>query len=200
MNRIVTLATAFALTLSFAACKKKEGDAGGGGGSASSAKVPTMTVTAADWVEQDLKTVSPLVNLTMKVPKDAKLEKNGNGGVDVLVNDFYMLTVSNLAVSNVAEAIQSDKSLTIENSSYMNGKVVSEEPNGFIYTYQMKDEANGTKYQPETHFAYYVEKDGAIYSIQDQKPMKAFSTPGSAYTEATAKSVYEIVKSSAKAN
>ncbi|MBA3820227.1 MAG: hypothetical protein H0X17_15145 [Deltaproteobacteria bacterium] len=207
MNRIAILATSAALSLSLAACKKQQDADGSSGGATASkttgtsaAKVPTLTVSEADWVEKDLKQVSPLVNITMKVPKDATLEKNGNGGVDVLVSDFYMLTVSNLAVSNVAEAITSDKSLSIGHSSYINGKVLVEEPTGFIYTMQMKDEENGTKYQPETHFAYYVEKDGAIYSIKDEKPMKAFSTPGSAYTEDLAKRVHAIVKSSAKAN
>jgi hypothetical protein len=196
MTRLITIASALALTFTFAACKSKSGEGGGGGGD--QPKAPTMTVNEADWVMKDLKATAPLINISMKVPKDAKLEKNGNGGVDITLNDFYMLTVSNLAVSNVAEAIKSDKSLTVENTSYINPKVLTEEPNGFIYTIQMKTEENGNKYEPEVHFAFYVEKDGAIYSIQDQK--KSFSTPGSAYSDAIAKKIYAIVKGSAKSN
>jgi hypothetical protein len=198
MTRAITLALALAFT--FAGCKSKSGDnAGGGGGETSPApKAPTMTVNEADWVVTDLKATSPMINLSMKVPKDAKLEKNGNGGVDVILNDFYMLTVSNLAVSNVAEAIKSDKSLTVESTSYVNPKVLTEEPNGFVYTIQMKPEENGTKYEPEAHFAFYVEKDGAIYSIQDQR--KSFTAPGSAYSDAIATKIYAIVKGSAKPN
>jgi hypothetical protein len=186
------------------ACKKKDGD----GAASSGDKVaddnpaaPAIAVNDADWVAKDLKTVSPMVNLTMKVPKDGKLEKNGNGGVDIRVADPYILTVSTLAVSSVAEAMKGDKSLGVDaKDKYINTKIVSEEPNGFIYTIQMKDEANGTKYEPETHFAVYVEKDGAFYSITDQRPLDHFDAPGSTYSEALAKKVYGIVKGSAKAN
>ena len=97
--------------------------------------------------------------------------------------------------------MKGDKSLGVDaKDKYINTKIVSEEPNGFIYTVQMKDEANGTKYQPETHFAVYVEKDGAFYSITDQRPLDHFDAPGSTYSEALAKQVYAIVKGSAKAN
>lgn len=202
MNRVTLTALLFTLTTTVVACKKGDDNAAGGGGAGeSAAPAKTITITEADWVEKNLKEVSPMINITMKVPKDAKLEKNGNGGVDVGINDVYMLTVSQLAVSNIAEAMESDKALSIGHSSYINGKVLTEEPTGMIYTMQMKDEANGTKYQPEFHFAHYIDKEGAIYSIEDEKPMSApFSTPGSTYSEALAKQVYGIVKGSAKAN
>lgn len=198
MNRITTTLTALALVTSLAACgKKKDGD--GGGGNGDDKKAPTMTVNDADWVAKDLKTVAPMVHVTMRVPKDAKLEKNGNGGVDIRVNDFYLITVSTLAVSSLDEAKKSDKSLTVDRKDqYINTKVNTDEPNGFVYTIQMKDEANGNKYEPESHFAYYVEKDGAFYSILDARPLDAFSTPGSAYTLDIANKVYAIVKGSAK--
>jgi len=173
----------------------------GGGDKAAKPAAKAITVNEADWVEKNLKDVSPMVNVTMKVPKDAKVEKNGNGGVDITLTDTYALTVSTLAVSNIAEAMTGDKSLSIGHSSYQNGKVLTEEPNGMVYTMQMKDEANGTKYEPEFHFAFYLDKEGAIYSIQDTKPMSApISTPGSTYSEALAKQVYGIVKASAKVN
>ncbi len=208
MIRTASLFTLVALTLSSAACSKKSGggdQAAASGGSVAggeAAKAPTIKITEADWVMKDLHAVSPLVNISMKVPKDAKLEKNGNGGVDVTIDENYQLTIGNIAVSSIDEAKKSDKSLTIENaSSYINGKVLSEDPNGFVYTMQMKDEDNGTKYQPEAHFAYYIEKDGAVYSILDAKPLtSSLSIPGSTYSEALAKQVYAIVKGSAKAN
>ncbi len=154
------------------------------------------------WVVKDLHEVSPLIHLSMKVPKDAKLEKNGNGGVDVKIAKAYKLTVSVVGVSKIDEAKQADKALTIDNAdSYINGKVLSEEPDGFLYTMQMKTETNGHTYQPEVHFAYYLaKKDGAVYSILDRCPLEAFDVPGSIYSEALAKQVYGLVKGSAKAN
>ncbi len=169
--------------------------------SSMSTPTPTLVINESEWVETNLNPISSFINISMKLPKDAKLEKNGNGGVDIRINDFYMIQVGTIAVSSIKDAMDSDKSLTVNNaSSYINGKVLSEEPNGFEYSMQMKDEENGTKYEPETHFAYYVEKDGAIYSILDQRPLDNFSVRGSAYNEDIAKKIYAIIKSSAKAN
>jgi hypothetical protein len=165
------------------------------------AAVPTLTINEADWVEKNLSSVSPQANISLKLPKDAKMEKNGNGGVDIRINDFYVITVGNIAVSKINEAKDGDKGLTVNNaSSYINGKVLVDEPSGFVYSMQMKDEENGTKYQPETHFAFYLDKEGAIYSIKDERPLDNFSVAGSAYNEDIAKKIYAIVKSSAKAN
>ena len=201
MNRLTMTFTALTLVTSLAACgKKKEGDGGGGGGG-DEAKAPTMTINEAEWEAKDLHAVAPLINVTMKVPKTAKLEKNGNGGVDITVSPFYLITVSAIAVSNIAEGKKSDKSLTVERTDkYINAKVITEEPNGFVYTVQMKTEENGNTYQPEAHFAYYLDKDGAIYSIADERPLDAYSTPGSAYSPEIATKVYGIVKGSAKVN
>ena len=107
--------------------------------------------------------------------------------------------MSALAVSNVKEGLDWRKGLTIEHSGYQDGKVLSEEPNGIITTQTMKTEQNGHKYEPEVHWAYFVEKDGAIWSITDERSMDGFDTPGSAWSEALAKQVYGIVKGSAKA-
>jgi hypothetical protein len=163
-------------------------------------EIPTVTINEADWVEKDLKETSPMINVTMKVPKDATLEKNGNGGVDIKVAPFYMITVGNLAVGSIKDGIEWGNSSSIGDSSYKDGKKVVDEDNGFVFTYQMNDEANGKKYAPESHFYFFIEKEGAVYSINDTKPMDAFMTPGEAYTEALAKQVYEIVKASAKPN
>jgi hypothetical protein len=205
MNRIVTVISVLALAGSFAGCKNKDGDAAGGGAGTTEAKAPakapTTTINDADWVAKDLHEVAPMIHVTMRVPKDAKLEKNGNGGVDVHVNDVYMLTVSAIAVSNIAEGIESDKSMTVGRADqYINTKLLVDEPTGFVYTVQLKDEENGTKYEPETHFAHYLDKEGAIYSILDQRPMEAFGTPGSAYPPELATKVYAIIKGSAKAD
>ena len=163
-------------------------------------EVPTLKINEADWVEKNLKDVSPLINVTIKAPKDATFEKNGNGGVDIKLAGFYMLTVGNLAVGGIKEAIEWGNSSSIGDSSFKDGKKLLEEANGFVFTYQMKDEENGTKYAPESHFYYIIEKDGAVYSVNDTKPMDAFSTPAAAYTEALARQVYGLVKASAKAN
>lgn len=202
------------LSLSLAVgCGKKDNAAPAGGGGAAKAtetapaaavKAQPITINEADWVVKNLHDVSPLVNVSMKVPKDAKLEKNGNGGVDITVAPAYVLTVSaSLAVSSIDEAKKSDKSATVESSSNQpgSGKVVVDEPNGFIGTQQMKTEENGHAYEPETHFYYYLgSKDGAFYSINDARPLSNFDAPGSTYSEALAKQVYGIVKGSAKIN
>jgi len=162
---------------------------------------PTMTVNEADWELKDLSTVAPLIHISMKVPKGAKMEKNGNGGVDIRVSDFYLITVSALAISSVKEGMTDEKSLTINNTSYINGKTLSEEENGMVYTMQMKTEANGTTYEPEVHFAYFIGKpDGAFYSVSDARPMDNFSVRGSAYSADIANKIYAIVKGSAKEN
>ncbi|MCB9701381.1 MAG: hypothetical protein H6711_05785 [Myxococcales bacterium] len=172
----------------------KEADA------APAVEVPKLTINEADWVEKDLKEVSPMINVTVKAPKDAAFEKNGNGGVDIKIAPHYMITVGALAVSSVKEGIEWGESSSIGNSSYKDGKKIVDEDAGFVFTYQMNDEDNGIKYAPESHWYFFVEKDGAIYSFHDDKPMDAFSTPPQAYTEDDAKKVYEIVKGSAKAN
>ncbi len=207
-----SLSIALALSLAAVGCKKKdEGGAAPAGAKATEAggtaakaepavKAPATVINEADWELKDLHSIAPLINVSMKVPKTAKLEKNGNGGVDITISPTYMLTVSSQAVSNIKEAMDSEKSYTVGNSSYINGKVLSEEPNGFVYTYQMKTEENGNTYQPEAHFAYYLEKDGAIYAVTDPRSLDAFSAPGSAWTEDNAKKVYAIVKASAKIN
>lgn len=162
------------------------------------AEAPKTTINEADWAETDLSTTSTMVPVSMKVPKDAKLEKNGNGGVDIRINPVYLITAGNYAVSTVKEAIDDAKKMTISNSGYKNGKVISEDANGFVYSYQMNDEANGTKYEPEAHFFYALEKDGAVYTIQDARPLDNFSLAGSAYTEEVASKLYNLVKGSAK--
>jgi hypothetical protein len=166
-----------------------------------SASAPTMTINEADWQMKDLSTVAPLIHISMKVPKDAILEKNGNGGVDIHVSDFYIITVSAPAVSTAKEALDDIKGLTIKGQSYMNGKTLAEESNGMVYTEQMKTEVNGTTYEPEVHFAYIIGKpDGAFYSVMDVRPLSNFSVRGSAYSADMANKIYAIVKGSAKEN
>jgi hypothetical protein len=211
MNRTSKLFVALALSLAVVGCKKKDegGKAPAGeaktvevkGATKADVKAPAMVINEADWEVKDLHSIAKLINISMKVPKGAKMVENGNGGVDITVSPTYMLTVSNIAISNIKEGIDGIKSMNLgATSSYINGKVISEEPNGFVYSMQMKTEENGNTYQPEAHFAFYVEKDGAIYEVTDPRPLNAFDAPGSTWSEATAKQVYEIVKASAKVN
>jgi hypothetical protein len=201
MTRIAVLL----LALSLPACGKKSNDSAGGGADPKTvepagSKAAAIKVNEADWVVKNLHDTAPLINVSMKVPKAAKLEKNGNGGVDITLDENYMITVGAIAVSNIDEAKKGDKSMTTESTSKQGGKILSEEPNGFVYTEQMKTEENGHAYEPESHFAFYLDKDGAVYSILDSRTMSGFNAPGSIYTEALAKQVYGIVKGSAKVN
>lgn len=162
-------------------------------------KAPVIVIDGAGWAATDLSAISNFIPIIINLPKDAKMEKNGNGGVDVYLNKAYTITVSTTTDGTVKEAMESDKSLNVNNTtSYTNGKMIVDEPNGFVYSMQMKDEENGTKYEPEAHFFCYMEKDGAVYSIMDVRPMDNGFLPGSVYTEDNAKKLYDIVKSSAK--
>lgn len=164
-------------------------------------EVPTLTINEAEWVEKNLHEISPLIHVTVKAPKDATFEKNGNGGVDIKFAKFYMVTVGNLAVSNLKEAVEWGESSSIGDSSFKDGVKLLDEESGFVFTYQMNDEANGITYDKESHFYHFIEKDGAIYSFNDTKPMDAyFDTPGAAFSEDLAKQVYGLIKASAKAN
>jgi hypothetical protein len=165
----------------------------------SSEPAPVINIDVTGWEAYDLSTISPLTPVIVNLPIGFRMEKNGNGGVDIMLNEAYTLTVSNLAVFNAAEAIKYFKDLSVNSSSYQNGTVVKEEANGIIYTMQMKDEENGTKYRPESHFGVVVEKDGAIYTIQDVRPMDNFFLSGSTYTVDNAQKLYDTIKASAKA-
>ncbi len=197
-----------ALTLTTAGCGKKDGgqekavvaDKTAMADKPTGELAPTIKINEADWVVKNLHDISPMINISLKVPKDAKLEKNGNGGVDIQISDLYTLTVSNVAVSKIEDAKKSDQTIPLNGVSYQNGKILTDEPNGFVYTEQMKDEANGTKYQPEAHFAVYVEKDGEVFSILDARGNGAVMTPGSTFSPALATQVYGLIKGSAKRN
>ncbi|CAK9254279.1 unnamed protein product [Sphagnum jensenii] len=164
-------------------------------------KVPTMTINEADWEVKDLSPIAPMMPVSIKVPKGAKLEKNGNGGVDITLSDFYIITVSQIAMGTIKENLADDKKSTVNNTSrYKNGTVVIDDPHGFVATYQMNDEANGIKYSPESHFVYYFSSgpEGAMFSVHDDKPMSGPMVSEAAYTLDIAKKVYAIVKASAK--
>ncbi len=167
-------------------------------GSTTNENAPVITIDTNGWEATDLSALSPLTPIILNLPKGVKMEKNGNGGVDVFLNNAYQITVSNLAVSSLAEALDNLKALGINHSSYQNGKIEKEDPKGFVYTYQMKDEENGTKYQPESHFCYVVDKDGAFYTIQDVRPLDNFFLAGSTYTLDNAQKLFDAVKASAK--
>lgn len=166
------------------------------------ASAPSMTINEADWTEQNLSSVQATLPLTVKLPKSAKMEANANGGVDIRINDFYLITINQPAYSSISEALESEKTSTVNHSLMKNGKMIVQDPNGYVYSAQMNDEPNGTKYQPESHFVYYLQKspDDALISIQDIRPLDNYTVAGSAYSEEVAKKVYEIIKSSAKVN
>ncbi|MCW4468167.1 hypothetical protein OGH69_04245 [Flavobacterium sp. MFBS3-15] len=160
-------------------------------------KTPIYVVNEADWVETDLSGTSTLTPIIVKLPKDAVLEKNGNGGVDVTLAEDYVISVYAQAVSSMEELIKGNKGLTVgRTEQYVDIKTIVDEPNGFVFTYTMKPEANGATYNPESHFFYALETEGkAFFSLSDSGSM---TMSEKVYTEEAAKKVYEIIKSSAK--
>lgn len=204
MFKKIILVFAVAGTLFFISCGESNNKTDGkknetATSSTRDSQAPTMKISEADWAEADLSSISTLIPVTVKLPKDAKMEKNGNGGVDIHISDWYLITVSNIMASDIKSAITDTKSATVNHQGHQDGKIVLEESNGFVYTYTMKTEQNGTKYQPESHFVYFIEKDGAIYSFESSRPLDNYAVAGSAYTEDIAKQIYNIIKSSAKA-
>src|ERR1700746_960272 len=102
-----------------------------GGSSTSTSSTPTtstetpaaeapkpVAIETADWVATDLNPIASLIPVTINLPKDAKKEKNGNGGADIRLNEAYLLTVSAPAVSSAKEALEDVKTLSVKHSSY----------------------------------------------------------------------------------
>lgn len=160
---------------------------------------PAATITPANWVTTDLSKVAPGVDVVVSLPKDAKKEKNPNGGVDVTLSDGYVIVVSEMGVSTIKAGKENAKALSIDRTdSYINAKVLQEDANGYVYTEQMHYADSPTTYQPEYHFAYFLEKNSAVFSIEDERPLTNSDLPGSAYSEAIARQVYDLIKASAK--
>lgn len=182
--------------LTFASCSSGTAENNNEAG----AKFEAYKINEADWVEKNLGEISSLTPITVKVPKDAVLEKNGNGGVDIKMGSYYVVTVSQPAVSSMQEAIDNAKSLTVNNQTYYeDGKIIVEEPNGYVCSYKPKDEAS-FKYEPEAHFFYVIETEGGAHFTFGDNEAFGTSTPGSGYPVDNAKKVYEIIKSSARVN
>jgi hypothetical protein len=170
-------------------------------------KSETTTISGFSFKESEMKTVdlstiSDYVNVIMKIPKSAKVIKNGNGNIDILLNKNYIITVdSSVFISDfgLKELVENKKSLFLkENFSTVKGIITREEPNGFVYITQIKTEENGTKYEPEHHFSYSFANEKEMYTVYDIRPLDNFSMPGSTYTEANANALYNWVKASVK--
>ena len=201
MKKIIIMALMLSFTMY--SCKDKDATAAATDGTekeaaaGKEAKTPIYVVNEADWVETDLSATSSLTPIIVKLPKDAVLEKNGNGGVDVKIAEDYVISVYAQAVSSMEELIKGNKELTVgRTAQYVDIKTVKDEPTGFVFTYTMKPEANGATYNPESHFFYALKTDGgAFFSLSDSASM---TMGDKVYTEEAAQKVYDIIKSSAK--
>ncbi|WP_294821814.1 hypothetical protein [uncultured Flavobacterium sp.] len=198
-----TIIMALMLSMALYSCKDNKDTAAEGAATeteaaAETAKTPIYVVNEADWVETDLSGTSSLTPIIVKLPKDAVLEKNGNGGVDVKIAEDYVISVYAQAVSSMEELIKGNKELTVgRTQQYVDIKTVKDEPNGFVFTYTMKPEANGATYNPESHFFFALETEGkAFFSLSDSSSMTM--SDDKVYTEEAATKVYEIIKNSAK--
>ncbi|MGP8217203.1 MAG: hypothetical protein ACLQQ4_16655 [Bacteroidia bacterium] len=156
------------------------------------------------WVLTDLSKITDQIPVSMKVPKGAKMEKNDAGGVTVHVNDFYVININSVASTAINEAIAMDKgSVVNDHMVYMNNKIITEEPNGMIYSFQEKpDPGSNTVYEPQAHFFYYLQKSNGstIYSIFDGLENGHATVKGSMFSQDLANKTYAIVKASAKMN
>ncbi|UYZ61569.1 hypothetical protein [Hymenobacter weizhouensis] len=170
------------------------------GSEAAAPAAGTAPLDVSTWQPTDLSKLVPELPITLNLPAGVKMEKNGNGGIDIQLSDKSLLTASFPAVSSVKEAMATDEDYYIKNDMYQDARKVVDEPHGFVYTRRMKPEQNGTTYEPESHFVYYLEgKDGAIYQLAEDRTMDGMSNAkGSDYPERRAKELYEAVKKSAK--
>jgi len=175
----------------------------------------TITVNEADWEVKDLSTIAPDLHLSLKLPKDATIEKGDESSVDIKISDSYRIfasydtkpritTGADSKIKTIKQAMALDKEIMIgadDPELYVSSKVVATYPDGFIYTQQEKDKAGEPKHQPESHFYYYLLAKGPnpVIYIRDTKPFSS-KLPDSAYTIELAKKVYAIIKASAKTN
>ena len=152
------------------------------------------------WIERDLRKISDIVNIKMKVPPGAMLSRNGNGNVEVDLGDLGMLTVSQLWASDLAEAKSVDKSYYLKHDLHTDARELLNESNGFIYSRRIRTEENGHTYPLETHFVYYlVSRDGAIYSItEDVKIDRMNDVNAATFPPARAQALYNFVKRTAQ--
>jgi hypothetical protein len=176
------------------------------GNSTTSEAAPASQASADDsgWELTDLSKISDKIPLSVKVPKGAKVEKNDAGEVIIHVNDFYVINVRNASSGTIKSAMDMDKGLVVNDQmEYMNNKIITEEPNGLIYSFQQKPDPSGNAvYEPQTHFFYYLQNasGGAIYSISDGLENGHETVKGSMFSEELANKNYAIIKSSAKIN
>lgn len=56
-------------------------------------KFDVYKVNEVDWVEKDFSQILLMICVMVKVLKDVILEKNGNGGVDIKMGDYYVIFV-----------------------------------------------------------------------------------------------------------
>jgi hypothetical protein len=165
---------------------------------------PTFSFKESEMKTVDLSTISDYVNVIMKLPKNAKVIKNGNGMIDILLDKNYIVTVSQcLIMSNfkLKELIVNQKKLFLDESSIsLKGIITREEPNGFIYTSQIKTEENGRKYEPEHHFSYSFTNNKEMYTVYDNVPIELIGQSGNGliYTKNNANALYDWVKASVK--
>lgn len=161
-----------------------------------------ITVNEAEWQLKDLKPVSSIIPISMKLPKSARLEKNGNAGVDATIGDSYTLVVYQTAISAIKEGIDGDKQMYVKNSDMQTTKIELDEPNGFIYTVTYKG-TDGKTFPGGTHFVYYYAAKSSggetFFSVHDEKAMSG-TAADDAFTVELAKQVYALVKGSVVAD
>ncbi|MGP8217202.1 MAG: hypothetical protein ACLQQ4_16650 [Bacteroidia bacterium] len=162
---------------------------------------PALTINEADWELKDLSKIAKYINISMKVPKSAKVEQQTEVGIVIRLSPYYTINIASRAESSIKDAMEFDKA-PIKDTANKNRKVLKEESNGMIFTFQIPDESNGTKYEPEVHFTYYVGQPGNLYAISDDfsSADTTNTVNGSYYSEDVANKVYAIIKSSAKVN
>jgi hypothetical protein len=169
-----------------------------------SAKSLDFSFKEYDLKTVDLSTVSYYVHIIMKVPKNAKVIKNGNGMIDILLNKNYVVTVNQVSFYEnygVKESIKSQKEFFIDESTISyKGNIIKEDSNGFIYTSQLKTAENGHRYDIEHHFSYSFTNGQTMYEVYDSEPLEKMTTDGNGriYTKENANALYNWVKSSMK--
>lgn len=161
---------------------------------------PAVVINPRNWVPTDLSKVSAKMRVIVNLPKDAKLEKGGLGTVIVTLSLSYQIVVSKVSGTNVKQWMGDMKTMTVENDEYYtNPKVLKEDATGMVYSVREKASATNRTPESEAHFVYFLPAKTQMYSFQNLRPEENKTVSGSAYTDAIALQVYDLLKASAKA-
>lgn len=166
---------------------------------------PALTViNEADWELKDISTIDTTLHIpafVVKLPKDATIKKHE--ALDLLNVTFknkYVISINYAAVMQKPEEklkgqVASYKVFKIDtHMDDIEAKVVTEDANGYVYTYQSK----AGKDAPEARFFYILDdKTGGYITIENGMSDVSDEEKGDMFSVENVKKIRQIIASSA---